>query len=415
MMDQKFDAELNALQKMVDARKEALDIEKDIYDYHNQIAEKTKSITNLQKQLAAYSGDSSQEGQSKLQKIQYELSEAQKDLEDTEYERYISDQKDMLDKLLKEFEEGIEKQLKDFNDTVNKGLNIANENSSNILETLKNFANNYDYAQQYQGVQNTSLQGYVDQILSAIKAVNGTESAPTTPAPVGTNSTTSNNSNNSNGNQIEEKLSKLNQEKHRLMTQRDSEVNQLQVEMEKSLLKKKNDKVNDINNKIQQVIQKYEQEITNIDREMNSITMQGFSKGGVISVRNLEEQVKANGDSVLVSANPGEGFLTAKQTDLIQKFGENLESFDFSKNIQDLVKMDIPIIPDFSSDKFNRSGNNVVNIDTLELPNVTNYEEFRTAMFNEMKTNKQFEGMVQDMSIKRINGGSSLAKNRYKF
>lgn len=94
-----YDAMLDALQKMIDKRKELLQAEKDAYDYQNTISEKTKNVADIQKQLIAIQGDDSEEGKANAQKLGASLDEAQKDLQETEYEKYLSDQQQMLDNL----------------------------------------------------------------------------------------------------------------------------------------------------------------------------------------------------------------------------------------------------------------------------------------------------------------------------
>ena len=114
LMKEKYQAELDMLKELIDSKKEALDAEKDLHDYQKSITEKTNDISTIKKQMAAYKGDSSQEGMAKLQKLQKELAEKEEDLREAEYDRYISDQKEMLDKLYKEYEEGVMKHLEDF-------------------------------------------------------------------------------------------------------------------------------------------------------------------------------------------------------------------------------------------------------------------------------------------------------------
>ncbi len=170
MMSDKFNAELDALQELVDRRRESLELSKEIFDYQNKISEKTKSINTLQKQIAAYKGDTSQEGRAKLQKLQVSLQDAQKDLRDTEYDKYISDQEKLLDKLLDEFKENIEKRLEDFKKVVNDGLTLANANSADILSHLRSVSSENGYVMQYSPATSTTLQGYVNTIVAAINS-----------------------------------------------------------------------------------------------------------------------------------------------------------------------------------------------------------------------------------------------------
>lgn len=58
----------------------------------------------------------------------------------------------------------------------------------------------------------------------------------------------------------------------------------------------------------------------------------------------------------------------------------------------------------------NQSKTSVVNIGNITLPNVMNYEEFKTQLMNDSK----FESYAQNITIGRAMGASKLSKNRYK-
>ena len=92
-----IDAQLDALQKLIDKYKDSLQATADLYNYQKSISEKTSNIASIQKKIDAYSGDNSEETQSKIQQLQQSLKDAKSDLEDTEYQQYLSDQEQLLD------------------------------------------------------------------------------------------------------------------------------------------------------------------------------------------------------------------------------------------------------------------------------------------------------------------------------
>lgn len=53
-----------------------------------------------------------------------------------------------------------------------------------------------------------------------------------------------------------------------------------------------------------------------------------------------------------------------------------------------------------------------IQIDTLTLPNVKNYEEFKSQMYHDMQNDKKFENMIGDMSINKLTGNGRLGKYR---
>ena len=172
LMKERYQAELDYLKELIDAKKEALNAEKDLHDYQKTLNEKTENISTIQKQIAAYSGDSSEEGTAKRQKLQNELKNAQDDLKETEYDRYISDQQDMLDKLYEEYEELVTKKLDDFMGLVRAGLETANDNMSAIKDYMSTVAAENGYTEEtknlFSGVSSDNIQANVNSIISAI-------------------------------------------------------------------------------------------------------------------------------------------------------------------------------------------------------------------------------------------------------
>ena len=145
LMKERYQAELAMYKDLVSSKKEALSAEKDLYEYQKKIAEKTKNIALLEKQLAAYAGDTSQEGQAKRQKLQKDLTNAKDDLRDTEYDKYIFDQQKMLDDLITEYEDRIEKKLEDFDGLLVEGNEIARQTCDASIEMLSAVADKNGY------------------------------------------------------------------------------------------------------------------------------------------------------------------------------------------------------------------------------------------------------------------------------
>lgn len=178
LMKEYYQAQLDYMKEIIDAKKEALDYEKDLYDYQKNIAEKTKSIATLEKQAAALKGDTSEEGRARLAQIQLSLDEANQDLQDTEYERYISDQQDMLDNMYSEYEDLMQNLFKNTDKLLQDGINAINNNGTLIQSILNQTAvdYNYDYSDNFSNI--VSAFGTSDTIVTGIKnSINGDESS----------------------------------------------------------------------------------------------------------------------------------------------------------------------------------------------------------------------------------------------
>lgn len=136
LMEDGYDTLLDSMQKLIDKRKELLSGQKDLYDYEKSITESTKNIASLEKQLNAYGGDNSEETQAKIQQIKVDLESAREELEETEYEKFISDQEQLYDSILDETENWINQRLDDLDGLINDVIAGANKDAELIKNTL---------------------------------------------------------------------------------------------------------------------------------------------------------------------------------------------------------------------------------------------------------------------------------------
>ncbi|MCH5267776.1 MAG: hypothetical protein J1E62_05465, partial [Lachnospiraceae bacterium] len=97
----------DALDESISKYKDALQAQKDLYDYRRKVADQLKSIASLEKQLAALQGSDTEEARARIQRLQVELADEQQNLKDMEYDKYIQDQEDMLDKVSDDFQDFI--------------------------------------------------------------------------------------------------------------------------------------------------------------------------------------------------------------------------------------------------------------------------------------------------------------------
>lgn len=131
-----FDALLNSLKDVIDEYEKALDSAKDLYDYQKNIDEQVKNISKLEKQLTAYSGDTSEESKKTVQQLKNDLKEAKDDLADSQYDKYVSDTKELLDDLVDNFEEFINERLDDVDKLLSDAIESANKNADTIASTI---------------------------------------------------------------------------------------------------------------------------------------------------------------------------------------------------------------------------------------------------------------------------------------
>ena len=145
LVEEGIQLELSSLRDLIDAYKDSLDSAKDLYEYQKKITEKTADVASIQKQLAAYQGDTSEETRAKVQKLNKDLEKAQKDLAETEYEQNISDQKKLLDDIYDEYEELLNGRLDDVDALMKEMIDTANANAGTIREEIANVADKVGY------------------------------------------------------------------------------------------------------------------------------------------------------------------------------------------------------------------------------------------------------------------------------
>ena len=137
--------ELESLQNLIDTYTDALDSAKDLYEYQKKVRDITDEISALEKQSMAYSADDSEEARQKLQQISVKLADAREELEETEYDRMVSETKAILDQLYIEYSEMLNSRLDSVEALIGDMITSVNDNAGLINETLTTTADNVGY------------------------------------------------------------------------------------------------------------------------------------------------------------------------------------------------------------------------------------------------------------------------------
>ena len=145
LVEEGIKAELDSLNDLIDKYTDSLDAAKDLYDYQKKISEKSDEVANIKKQLLAYSNDVSEETRAKVQKLNVDLKNAEEDLQETEYERYISDTKDLLGDLYNDYEMLLNERLDDVDGLIIEMIDSTNQNSEAINATIRDTADKVGY------------------------------------------------------------------------------------------------------------------------------------------------------------------------------------------------------------------------------------------------------------------------------
>lgn len=145
LVEEGIKIELDNLKELIDTYKESIDSAKDLYEYNKNIAAQTKNIASLEKQLNAYQNDTSEETRTKVQKLRVELDDARQKLQETQYDRFVSDSKKMLDNLYDEYSDLLNSRLDDIDQLVLDMIDTVNTNSYDIKSTLYEVSDDVGY------------------------------------------------------------------------------------------------------------------------------------------------------------------------------------------------------------------------------------------------------------------------------
>ena len=448
LVEDGINAQLDALKELIDTYTDSLDSAKDLYDYQKKVKDQTSEIASLQKQLSAYSGDTSEETRATIQKIEVDLSKAMEELQETEYDQYISDQKKMLDDLYTEYETILNQRLDDVDALISDMIDTINANSSTIGDTIMQecanvgytltesmnaiwtneggaFAVISKYGEQFL-TQNTStlnailgIKAYTDSLIAkadaeakakeeATKKQTEASKPATQPAKPATSTSTPAKSTTPT------------------RTDKDNYGVALAIWNGNYGWGTGNTRVSRLKakgfdpNKVQSIVNKMGKDgyvhsgawvgkYYGI-RDLAPYHYNKYAKGLKRAIKDEDAWVNELDDESIISPtkraiithiSKGDSVLNGDATDNIWDMANDPSGF-ISKNLfPNAVTNDIePYI--------NIDNSKIDNV-TFTLPNVYNYEDF----MNRAKKDNKFEGMIQAMTIRRLNGGSELAKNKY--
>ena len=411
---EKYTEELNLVKKLIDAKKEELDAEKDLHDYQKTISEKATNITNLERQLAAYSGNTSEEGRAKLQSLQQQLKEAQEDLNETEYDRYISDQKSMLEDLQKQYEDAVNKKLEDFMALYKEGIADVNNNMDKGNNAIIEVAKQYGYDPQYKEATTGNfgqLKAYMKNNESELYKISGLVETIANNISSTSSSTNGSNIENTNPkvkNRMETTVKVGNDNTKNYMSMVDTVgdsktiLNKIaKIAKDSKYFKKDQNNISDVNKLVKKEYGKALTteglkaiaEILGVPYNKNkngtlwkALKQLGFAKGGIAKL------IKRNGDDGIATLKRGEAVLTPLQTKQFQLLTSHLS------DINRLV-----VLQDELLNKQNGNTNVSYGNITFEfnLPNVTDSQQFVSAIQNDVKVQKAIQSVTIDKIYKK--------------
>lgn len=146
MVKDGIELELSSLKELIDKYNESLDKQKDLYDYQKKVKDQTKEIATLEKQMIAFAGDNSEETKVKVQQLKVDLETARENLQETQYDKFVSDSKKLLDDFYNDYETILNQRLDNVDSLISDMINHINGNASTIQQTIVEASNSVGYS-----------------------------------------------------------------------------------------------------------------------------------------------------------------------------------------------------------------------------------------------------------------------------
>lgn len=446
LVEDGIEKELSSLQDLIDKYEDSLDTAKDLYDYQKKVKNQTSEIASLQKQLSAYAGDDSEENKATVQKLKVDLEDALDDLEETQHENYISEQKKLLSDLYDEYENVLNERLDNVDALITDMIDTVNANSASIAATLSSEADKVGYTitdneksiWNNEGGAYSVIAKYGDSFLSQITSLNAVISSIS--AKVSSMVKTSDTEAEKTISSTSEKTA-VDKKAQKKTTVKKTENNTANTNKPTALTEEVkrgiataiwingnssgwgsgDERKNKLNEKFgssgYSEVQGYLDSnwrnlvsdwYSNGSYDLSKYSYSAFKKGGLADYTGVAwlDGTPTEPEMVL-NANDTENFIALK--DALSKIASGdsslVDLLSGNTVLEALSKIDSP--SPVSSQSFGDINYQV----TIPIDHVENYNDF----MNQMSKDGKFEKLVKSMTVDRLAGGSKISKNKYKW
>ena len=447
LVKQGYEAQTDALSKLIEKYKKLKDSELDAYKYQKEIAEKTKQIASLQKQLTAYTGNNSEESRATIQKLKVELENAKSDLKDTQYEKFISDTEDMLDDLMSDYQEFIDEKLNDTNTILDSIKKLLGGNDG-IIATLKSLDSSLTNTTKDQIDSSTTNggdggQGAKDYVNNTVTNDRNTVNTPADTSSYDAAAAAEAAKQIEAEKQRQAEIQKFNEQRANLNAQiaeTDNQLRQLQAELNAAKAQYNASKAGVKNkDKLRALKDEYTEKTVQVRARMSDLqnnrtvlvnqlnSFPKFAKGskhinedGLVLTQEEGAELQYDSKSGTIVTPDGAHLTRVHGGDMIftNEMSENLWKLAKMNPAQMYAGQFTPVTPDFSK-SVNNSSNIEVTFGDLVLPDVTNSAEFADSVESVMreaicKNGKTTQCITEAVSAKQLKKNSIGNARLYK-
>ena len=446
LVEDGIEKELSSLQDLIDKYEDSLDTAKDLYDYQKKVKDQTSEIASLQKQLSAYSGDNSEESKATVQKLKVDLEDALDDLEETQYENYISEQKKLLSDLYDEYESVLNERLDNVDALITDMIDSVNANSASIAATLSTEADKVGYTitdnekaiWNNEGGAYSVIAKYGDSFLSQVTSLNTVIASISTKVSAMVKDSDTEADKTISKTTETTKVDKSSQKKSNTAktdnnTNTASKTASLTEEVKRGIATaiwingnssgwgsgdERKNKLNEkfgssgysevqsyLNSNWQRLVSDW---YSNGSYDLSKYSYSAFKKGGLADYTGVAWlDGTPDKPEMVLNANDTENFIELK--DALGKIADGDSSLAdlLSGNtvLEALSKIDAP------SSAVSQSFGDVNYQVTIPIDHVEDYNDF----MNQMSKDGKFEKLIKSMTVDRLTGSSKIAKNKYRW
>lgn len=451
LVEEGIQKQLDALKELIDKYNDALDSQKDMYDYQKNIDKQQKKVNSLEKQWIAYQGDDSEEGSVKRQQTWNDLEEARAELEETQYEKYISDQKKLLDELYTEYETVLNMRLDNLDQLIASVIEGVNAEGSNIRDTLISESEKVGYTLTNSMETIWGASGTIASILTTYSS-NFSSIMTSVQEAINAIKIAIQNAISASNKNASDNISKIDRDQAQ-QTARPTTSNTPSTSINTNTNNNGGDGVPRIGDKVTYVKDRYYSSssganpsgyqmlgqsvyITSINNaswakkpyhisrgptlgngDLGWVTLdqlQGYRTGKPIIDKNQLAWTQENGDelvlgrsdgAILTPLKRGDAVVNKKGTDQVVEFARNPKAF-VGKSLSELT----PEMPIMKNEGVGNTIQNDIHM-SIGIDHVEGYNDFVT----QLQKDHQFEKFIQTITIDRIMGKGSLGKYNVRF
>ena len=135
-----LEAQKNYLQDVIDKYKDLMSTQEDAYEYQRNLNNAVKEITDVQKQIEVYAGDTSEENHARVQQLNKDLKDKQESLQDMQRQKLTSDINKMFDELMDNYGDYIDDIAEKLDDNFDELIGTVNDRLGETMTTIKKSA-----------------------------------------------------------------------------------------------------------------------------------------------------------------------------------------------------------------------------------------------------------------------------------